>query len=64
MARWACAVVSTRAEWTKNCTQLNKKYPHGLGKDLSLVGSEVDDAVRRRAVVALVVDRKGLDPSG
>jgi uncharacterized membrane protein len=26
------AEAATRPAWTKNCTQLNKKYPHGVGK--------------------------------
>ena len=28
----ASAEAATHPAWTKNCTQLNKKYPHGVGK--------------------------------
>jgi hypothetical protein len=28
----APAEAASKPAWTKNCTQLNKKYPHGVGK--------------------------------
>lgn len=57
---------AVRPRWTKNCTALNKRYPHGVGKlrahDRTTSGDPVTN-FRRSTRLYLVAMRwnKGLD---
>lgn len=62
----APAEAATKPDWTKNCTQLNKKYPHGVGKsnavDRVSRGKRVTNFKRSDSLYATAMSfNRGLD---
>lgn len=60
------AKAATKPDWTKNCTQLNKKYPHGVGKNNAVDsvsrGKRVTNFKRSNSLYATAMNyNRGLD---
>jgi len=63
----APAEAASRPAWTKNCTKLNQKYPHGIGKakatdSVSSGKSRVTNFKRSNSLYKLAMSyNRGLD---
>jgi len=65
----APADAATRPVWTKNCTELNKKFPHGVGKttahDHVSSGTPVTNFKKSNTLFATAMSwNRGLDRDG